>query len=259
MPMAVFRNRYVDMLYDAVEAPGGLERYRQGPIDVSDGMILSTSIDVEQPASLVIPPAEERAATDVENAIRLYDWLPMLNEVQASDRRLWVYLTHCVYHEYSRARWPIPVAHEKACRSVRDHWFVNGSGLAALRRNTLARLWWAARLTKAPWDWDVSFRGFTNDDPWAYLRVLVGNQDVYQGLVERKYGSSRAILIAMLDVIQRDPVQRSSSGFATWFAKEINLMCSFRELTVLTPIQLRDLFLELAELYRPDGSRSDGG
>ena len=145
---------------------------------------------------------------------------------QARDTRLWAYLTHVTFPEYTRSRWPIPGEIQKARRSIADHWFVKGRGLASLRRNAIARLWWAARLTHKPWEM-AGFEIFEQSDPYTYLRVLFSNQDVYQGLLERSYGSSRAIMMPVLEVIRRRGIGVSSK-FVTELTREVNLMCASR-------------------------------
>src|SRR4051794_29110562 len=52
--------------------------------------------------SLVV---SSNASDDAENAIRLFNALPKLSQVQAMDERLWAYLSHGPYWEYMTARW----------------------------------------------------------------------------------------------------------------------------------------------------------
>lgn len=69
-----------------------------------------------------------------------------LTPQQAADERIWVYLTHFVFWNYSRARWPLPDDNdEKKIQSVDAHFFVP-SLRGMVRDNAISRLWWMAHI-----------------------------------------------------------------------------------------------------------------
>jgi hypothetical protein len=244
----VFRQAYLEDLYlKLFESVEQIEEYRGGSFSDSAEHTLASAIRAGDPPVLV---TEQGHLVDLEvaNAVAIHHWLPNLSDVQARDTRLWACLTHVVFPDYTRTRWPIPRELEKARRSVADHWFVRGRGLASLRRNAIARLWWAARLTHKPWE-VPEFGSFEQRDPYAYLRVLFSNQDIYQGLLERTYGSSRTVMVPVLEVIRRRG-QGASSKFVTELTKEVNLMCGYRELATMHPARVLEI-VEKVAVYCP--------
>ena len=75
------------------------------------------------------------ASGDIENAILIHTWLQGLNRLQASDARLWTYLTHARFFSYTVARFPHPTQPEKIVQNILSHWFVGRGGL---RRNAIS-------------------------------------------------------------------------------------------------------------------------
>jgi hypothetical protein len=212
------------------------------------------------------PELNESSEYDADSAIALYGWLGRIEEVLATDERLWVTLSHEQFLAYTRSRWPVPSDEAKAIKSVRAHWFVGG-GLGGLRRNSMARLWWAAHLTHAPWEDDQDGPEFSaykpaDGDPFVYTRVLFMNQNVYQALLEREFGSSRRVLIAMLEVIRRAPAMRATDAFSNALGKQVNLLSAFREISALPAATLVTTFEQLALRFQglpnQDGPRESG-
>lgn len=231
----------------AAKSDPTLAAYRSGPsFTFTDAEMLASQMMVESTPPELDGRKHKQilAETEFENARRVYEYVGPIEEAGARDPRLWVALAHTVFHEYCRQRWRPPGDNIEKWRSaVCDHWFVEG-GLAALRRHAIARLWWAAHLTRQPTEQEAHLAAARTADEWHYTRLLLANQDVFQGLVERKFGSDRGILLAALAVIGKDRAGRATSPFATALTKEINLTCSYRELGVLP---FADLVLLLEE------------
>ncbi len=169
------------------------------------------------------PGKQATAQEEFDNSVRVFEWLGPMRPIQARDRRLWLYLSHAVFADYTRQRWPVPDDEEPTKRidSVRSHWFVTG-GLAGARRHSLARLWWGAALTVRDGE----------EDPWRYTRILYLNQDIYQGLMERLYGTNRALRHAVLEVLLRREAEISSKAVTT-FLKHLNYVAQWRLLPAL--------------------------
>jgi hypothetical protein len=134
-----------------------------------------------EPPVLQIPDANGKR--DSENVRLVHAWLAHLTPVQASDARLWTYLTHSVYTAYTAARWPI-AADTEVLRRIRERYFVEGEGLASITRNSIARLWWFGHLT-----FDA-----TRSDHYELADVLLSLQDIQVAFLERTIGRSRRIL-----------------------------------------------------------------
>ncbi|RKH41315.1 hypothetical protein D7Y23_33275 [Corallococcus sp. AB050B] len=244
----VARMPVVQSLKDSLSALERRELYRKAEqFPLPSDALLPGSITIPGALPELAQDPTDPSSTDADNSVRLYESLKSLDEVQASDERLWVWFTHVPYFRYSQTRWDTPENEadvSKTIRLFREHFFLHGSGLAALRRNSVSRLWWAAHLTHAPWQTRPEFEALKQPDPFCYTRVLFSNQDIYQGLIERSFGTNSAVLIASLEVFRSDKA-RQTSQFATDFLKELNLISRYRELSVLG---LEQLLLELEEV-----------
>ncbi|HYO69171.1 MAG TPA: DUF6339 family protein [Archangium sp.] len=229
----------------------GLVRYRQpGAFAFTPEQLLEFPHETgaEPPKLTVEESRRGRASADFEHALQIYEWLGPLSETEARDKRLWAWVAHVPFADYTRARWPIPDDAKGARNSILDHWFVRGEGRSSLRRHAIARLWWAVHLTHAPWEKDAALLPLRKDDAWFYTRLLLGNQDVFFHTLEREFGGDRRILIALLDVIHRS--KRAPGPLVKWLAKEVNLACRYRELDLLPIEELISLIESLEALER---------
>jgi hypothetical protein len=141
------------------------------------GTVLDSRIEADS------PPRLEMGSRDAENVRRILKWLHHLTPVQASDPRLWAYLTHGPYADYTANRWPID-AESNVVDRIRDRYFLEGEGLASLVRNSVARLWWFGYLTSDS----------NQSDPFELTDVLLSLQDIQVAFLERAIGRSPRIL-----------------------------------------------------------------
>jgi len=238
-------------LESRVTSDEGLARYHQpGPFEFASEQLLEFPNEPEDEAPRLMvstEPRRGRASADFEHALQIHEWLGPLTETEARDERLWAWLAHVPFADYTRARWPIPTDDIKSARSsIYSHWFVRGEGRSSLRRHSIARLWWAVHLTRAPWEHDEALSALRNDDVHIYTRLLLGNQDVFFHTLEREFGSNQRILIALLEVVRRS--RRAPGPLVKWLAKEVNLACRYRELDLLPIEELIPLLESMAEL-----------
>ena len=75
----------------------------------------------------------------------IYNALRNLTPKQATDERIWAYLTHFVFWDYTRARWQLKGDKEKRQKIILSHFFVSGIR-GMVRDNAVSRLWWMAHV-----------------------------------------------------------------------------------------------------------------
>ena len=189
-----------------------------------------------------VPQLDPAIDSDAENAMKIYAYLP-LNPTQASDTRLWTYMTHVTFREYTKSRWSLKESSTDSQKRsyIEDHWFSSGSS-RSLRRNSISRLWWAAHLTVAPWEKDSYFESLKSTDRYAYTRILLSSQDVAQQLLERRLSWSNEMLIALLEYFRSDDTFLHNRALCRNFLKEINLVLGYRKLMTL---DLQQLLVEI--------------
>lgn len=240
----IFTRAYTEKLKEDLRSGSSIDNYlgSKDMILPSDATLQSTLTVSGKP-----PVLDPSIGGDADNAIKLYEYLYNLDKTQASDKRLWVYLSHVTFKEYTQKRWSIgieksdieqnPDARKKAVDMIEDRWFVAGSA-RSMRRHSIARLWWAACLTDSPWVKDPEFFGeLQSADRYIYTRILFSNQDVLQQILERKLGWSDRMLIAILEYLRRNPSLADREHFRE-LIKEINLVLGYRKINTLS---LQDL------------------
>jgi hypothetical protein len=218
--------------------------------------LLSTTIEVSGDLPVLNMPESDPVSADLENAVALHKYYNSLDETQASDSRLWIYLSHVSFRKYALYRWGIDGKYEdykseaekgKIIKQLLDHWFV-GESDRGLRRHALARLWWAAHLTYAPWEREPDFFGDTKkDDPYFFTKILLSTQDIYQQVLERSMGRSSHILISVLEYLGEDDEFARSRENVRKLMKELNLIYGTKKIILLDRNSLRDLIRYLAE------------
>ena len=149
---------------------------------------------VENIADQLLMPGSRRAEHDAHNAMTVFNAYRMLTPQQATDERLWTYLTHTQGAEYVSRRWlrTRPESDAAAALAVRNKFFVRGD--RALRReNGIARLWWMGRIAH-----DVD-----PDEPGLFLKILLARQDARSSLIERpSISRNREVLKAIYSVMR---------------------------------------------------------
>lgn len=181
-----------------------------------------------------MPFLKHDAENEADNAIGLFEYLNIDNTV-ASDSRLWVYLAHVPFCEYVARRWKIDDSNdvEKNEEKIRTRFFMSGSS-RSLHRQAISKLWWAVRLTVAPWEMDASFECFRKEDKYYYTRILMSSDSFETDVMERPLvSSSRILLITILDFFGRNPDLLRDRDFYREFLKEVVLTLGYKKLLLL--------------------------
>jgi hypothetical protein len=229
--LRVFQQSYVDKLFRDVVSTNNFDNYE---LDLfayeerfpkgSSGVFISEGFSLDPDKS------------DLENCKALYEQLKFINETQASDERLWVYLTHVAFWKYMRGRWPLEKAAEgKKAGRVRDRYFLRPLNIETLTRNGVARLWWYAHLT-----YD---KGKSN--PYEMTEILLKRADLTVGLTERAFGSNRNIRRSLLEFLKANPNISSNEDKTKEVYKALNLIGGVRSLPCLELEEIREILAGL--------------
>lgn len=140
----IFKDKYVQKLKKELESGSSVEFY--GNEFVYDRKRILMLPNIEATPDLV---SHLDSNDDFKTAVQLYEAFQKLEPIQASDERLWVYLSHVDLYPYMIKRWD-EVNLRKANNSskyILDHWFLNSSAQSSLLRHALAGLWWSVYLS----------------------------------------------------------------------------------------------------------------
>jgi len=234
--LKVFQQSYVDRLFRTVSSTNNFEDYslENFPFEGrfprgGTGLYIdkNTKLDAEN--------------SDLENSKILYQALFTLTETQASDERLWTYMTHVVFWKYMRNRWPVEKTQEnKEIGRITDRYFLRKINIQSLTRNGIARLWWYAHLT-----YDKS-----RANPFELTEVLLSKADLTVGLTERALGSNRNILFAVLEFLKENSSISSSEEKTREIYKRLNLVGGVRNLPFLSVEDITEI-LEKIKITLP--------
>jgi hypothetical protein len=251
----IYKRAYVEELLIRLREFGGIyEYYIQAP-PVENQKTLPSSLIVPSE----FPKLEPGVEYDVENAIKVFEYLQNLNKTQASDMRLWTYLSHATFRRYTMERWPLKQTQEEvrsdaekekqAVNYIIEHWFHTGSS-RSLRRHSIARLWWATYLTVAPWEKDEDYFGsLETTDRYKFTRLLFSSQDIAQQILERRMGWSNNILIVLLEFFDRNPEVVSDRFWIRHTMKELNLVLGYRKVMNLSFEELIEVIEDCSQGY----------
>ncbi len=168
--------------------------------------------------------------SDLENTRLVHGALRMLTPVQAMDERLWAYLAHVTYWRYMRERW--------GAANIAGRYFFKNRGISGLTLNGISRLWWFGHLT-----YDTN-----RADPYEMTRVLLSNQDIQTGLLQRTIGRSATVRRALLSYLseRRSEIERRGAS------RCIQILC--RDLNLFGGACLLDVLSADAVASALDGS-----
>lgn len=245
----IFKRAAVEQLRSDLRSGASLKNYFDSQFPVKEKDLLSSGIETNGKTPVLKAPKHDPVEADLENAITLYEYYRKLDETQASDPRFWAYLSHVEFRDYCRVRWGFKEAYKevtaeekaKATTYFFEHWFISGND-RDLRRHAIARLWWAAHLTHAPWEADPEFFGdLKKDDPYYYTRILLSTQDIYQQVLERAMGRSNRILISVLDYLARNKKFAQTRDKVRSLMKELNLVYGTKKIIALDRKELKSV------------------
>lgn len=171
---------------------------------------------------------------DLRSSILLYSNLE-LDETQASDPRLWTFLTHVRFWDYMNKRWPIYNSLNNPENRVKSRYFLLNLNLRTLTRNGLSRLWWYAHLTV-----DES-----RQDKYALTRIMLSRADLTVGITERALGSSSVIRTSLLEFLQQYPEIRDSEDKSRKLLTGLNLAGGSKPLSFLSKDNVNEILYKI--------------
>ena len=145
--------------------------------------------------------------TDLENSIHVYEAMRgNIDRLQATDLRMWAYLTHITCWEYMRKRWPIECSDSPENR-VQDRYLFDRKPYV---RNGIARLYWTALMT-----YDES--NATN--PYELTEFAFSKQDIQVFSLERDLGRSKNLMLGNLTALREHDGELKRNDIRFFFEK----------------------------------------
>jgi hypothetical protein len=186
---SLFKSTYTEKLKQNLKE-NGTDTYLASTFSYDKKEVFeNTTIHTEYP-ELLLP--DGLGNHDFENAKIIFETYKNMTPVQATDVRIWTYLTHVPYWEYMKARRPVEKQPEdKRIQYILQHWFIETLSPANLMRNDIALLWWASYLTYDP----------DRENPYELTEELFSMLDYTRHLLPGTQGRNRNFVQALLEFV----------------------------------------------------------
>jgi len=218
----IFTQSYTAKLYRNLNKSDSLPLYQEEKFPYEEifprgetGIFLDENFDLNPDKS------------DLDNSIALYQSLE-LDETQASDNRLWTYLTHVRFWNYMKKRWSIEGIEDPYGR-IKDRYFLNNVNIESLSRNGISRLWWYAHLTVDN----------NRKDHYELTRILLNRQEIAVGILERRLGSISCVRKGILEYLRDNPNVMNNEDKTRELIKFLNLVGGVKNLSMLKLNEIR--------------------
>lgn len=225
--LKVFTESYTDKLYRELKSTVNSENYLKDAFPYEDRFPKGgTNIFIREDFNL------DPAKSDLENSILLYNEL-MLNETQASDPRLWTYLSHVVFWKYMRKRWALEDVrkNDNPLSRIIDRYLLINPRLESLTRNGISRLWWYAHLTKDD----------SRKDSFELTKVLLTRAEIPVGILERTIGINTNMRTAILEFLKENNDILLNEDLTRKLLRELNLYGGTKMLPLLEIQELKNI------------------
>jgi len=201
----------------------------------SEAKTPNKSISPVLPGTLGKLKSRGYADLEYQNAKILFEAYKGLTPEDASDERLWVYLTHTTFWNYMKKR--APKFKENGGDYILTHWFLDPLSPKTIARNDVARLWWGAYVT-----YDEKLK-----DPYALTKQLFSMQDYSRTLIEGVQGRNRNVLHGVLGFVIDNPAlfKDRKEAKVRFIMRKINQIGGYRLLSSISEKEVKDTLTTL--------------
>ena len=244
----LFRSTYVEKLKSNLKNNNG-EAYLSSTFRHDEKEVLeNTTISTEYP-ELIMPEANNNH--DFENAKIIFDTYKEMTPVQATDVRIWTYLTHVTYWEYMQKRRPVHEQQEqKRVSYILQHWFIENLNSSNLMRNDISLLWWAAYLT---YDQD-------RENPYELTEELFSMLDYTRHLLPGTQGRSRNFVQALLEFVieNKDIFKNYKESKVRFLMRKANYVSGYKNFPAIPKGTIKAIFRQyINEIEKVQNSPED--
>jgi len=138
----IFKEKQVSKLKDNIN----IEFYKDSEFVAYDKKQVLMLPNIENTSDLA---NQLKPDNDFETAVTIYEAFENLEPIQASDERLWTYLSHVDLYSYMQKRWSAVYngTAKDSKEYILEHWFLTSSAQSSLLRHAIAGLYWAVYLS----------------------------------------------------------------------------------------------------------------
>ncbi len=237
-----FRYDCIERLKKDVTKRGETDRYARDKFRFSEDDVLENrNLIVPDKLKLIAP--EKGDKHDFDNAKLIFETYEKMSRTEASDTRIWTYLSHVTFRDYMIKRCPTsdwPSDDDKKKNYILEHWFINGLNSRTLTRQNIAMLWWGAYLT-----YDSERK-----NPYELTEELFSMLDYTRTLLSLVQGRNNKFTRALLEYVVENKklFKVAKESKIRLLTKKLNYRGGYTLLPTLSKEEIKDVL----DSYRSD-------
>ena len=172
---------------------------------------------------------------DLENAKIIFKAYQDMNPMDATDIRMWTYLSHVTYWDYMRIRRPIKKQPDnKKAEYIISHWFIDSLSPGKLLRQDIAMLWWNVYLTYDD----------TRKNPYELTEELFSMLDYTRHLLPGIQGRNRNFVHALLEFVieNQNLFAKYKESRVRFILRKANYLAGYKSFTALNKEDIKSIF-----------------
>jgi hypothetical protein len=229
----IFRSAYIEQLKRELKSQNRYQPYLEEKFDFNESEVIDkTTVKTDYP-ELIMPVADNNY--DLENAKILFGAYKSMRPVDATDVRIWTYLSHVTYWKYMRIRRPVEKQPtEKRAGYVLQHWFIESLSPGSLMRQDIAMLWWAVYMT-----YDESRK-----NPYELTEELFSMLDYTRHLLPGIQGRSINFTHAILEFVieNKDLFSKHKESRVRFIMRKANYIAGYKNFNILDKKEIKLIF-----------------
>jgi hypothetical protein len=231
--LTVFKSGYVDALIYQLSRGSGAELFESDstpPFEDADVLPPNRNVILADDIELKMP--ENNNNYDFENAVKVYEYLEKINTTQASDHRLWTYLSNRTFWDYMRKRWPVPAGtNTEKTKHILGYWFLPRLSATGLSRHGISWLWWCVYMTVDE----------TREDKYELTKEMFSMLDYTRTLLQGSLGRDKNFFKAILSyVIENEDLFKSKKqDKIRYLMRKLNFMASYKSYSTLSDDEIK--------------------
>ena len=247
----LFKSTYVEKLKSELKNNGS-EAYLNARFDYNKKEVFENTTILTENPELILPEAGNNH--DFDNAKIIFDIYRSMTPVQATDVRIWTYLSHVTYWEYMQKRRSVDKQPEqKRTGYILQHYFIDTLNPNNLMRHDISLLWWAAYLTYDP----------DREDPYELTEELFSMLDYTRNLLPGTQGRNKNFVHALLEFVieNKEVFKNYKASKVRFLMRKANFVSGYKNFPSIPKGAIKTIFRqyinELEGIQNPTSETPD--
>ncbi|MFH1310738.1 MAG: DUF6339 family protein [Candidatus Omnitrophota bacterium] len=236
MAQRIFKRTYIDELKLRLSKNDIDQGYLKDGVkfNATDTMI-NPLLQSPTESQLTLMMPDEGDDFQFNNSKSLYEHFKNMNITQATDARIWTYLTHVTFWKYMSRFRPIGKQPEdKRKNYIRRHYFLDPVNAKNLVLNDISLLWWGAHL---------SHDEQNKEDPYWLTKEFFSMLDYTRHLLPSVQGRNKTFVRAVLNfVVDHEEIfSEAKEAKVRFVMRKCNFIAGYKVFPILTRQEIMNI------------------